>query len=592
MENVVLRGKNGHKICVHNQRKSDCVKCGGSSVCKHGRRKRICKECMGSGICNHKRQRYDCSLCSGIPRSHKKKRLAGESFEEALRRWENNQRWEPNMSRDKERILDAFDFEVSQCLKTFYTNRSLMASQSSVYVFKRDYTQLFDIIELSVRAKETFASPFQRIRSLATQIFSRFPQFMRHIFWQYLLGPEETSKLGLDHAKQPKTNRDGSIRKQPAYMRFTDKHLADVGILFKEGKEFQMVIPNYRMEVQSKEGPHYLNPSWYNSFLHGGPDAGDYVLWKIINNVEAKNNNSIAHVCESLSLQLPLSNKDPHSLVIRVQELSQAGKSLKNIGIIVLPSDANIDYLIHHCGVTFIEDFEQIWRENEGYCSADFAVKDCECSRRVFESFSLRCFRDFSSTELKRVMFCAEWDRYKDENVCPNDHAPDIFSSEVSGRLYDVFDGFKEMRFRGFKLKPTESSRDDRKDDNFVHIRGSFRKLCRTLRIHNVSCNGTALGEVECHTDNVAICDAIPSLEETLLLPMKDVPNDRQWDKNSFSRYQTKIRYNLLGVRHIFHLSVISRAERLSDSKYPVVKKNISKSVVNSQIWYSNYVLS
>ena len=129
----------------------------------------------------------------------------------------------------------------------------------------------------------------------------------------------------------------------------------------------------------------------------------------------------------------------------------------------------------------------------------------------------------------------------------------------------------------------------DENDGGTVHVWGSFRKLCRSLDIQNTSCEGTALVEVECRTNNVAICDAIPSLEETLLLPMKDVPNDQRAAKNSFNRYQTKIQYNMRGARHAFQLVAISRAERLPNSKYPIVKKNMSKSIVNSQVWYSNY---
>ena len=72
-------------------------------------------------------------------------------------------------------------------------------------------------------------------------------------------------------------------------MKFTDKRVADVGILFKEGKELQMIIPNYGVELRLKEHPYCLNQSWYNSFLYGGLTSGDNVLRKIINEVEGKN---------------------------------------------------------------------------------------------------------------------------------------------------------------------------------------------------------------------------------------------------------------------------------------------------------------
>ena len=612
MERKELIGKSGHKICVHNRRKSDCAKCKGSSICIHGRRGRICKECMGIGICEHKRQKYACTLCLGVPRlprSRKRKRLVGESFEDAIIRWENDERWDPAMAQDRERILDAFDFEVSQCLKTFYTNWSFKSFQTPIYVFKRDYTQLFDINELSVRAKETFASPFQRVRSLASQVFSRFPLYMRHIFWQYLLGTEQTSLLSLDGSNINKVKKTavGAITKQ---IKSINKSVADVGILFKEDRKLQMVIPDYNVELKSKYGSSSLARSWHKSFLHGDPSSSGNVLRESIDRIEAKNKYSITYVCESLSLQLPLSNNCPHSLVLQVQRLSNAGKSISNVGIIVVPNDADVNYLIYWCGVLFIDGFKDRWCDDVPQdCHAVLSVEDDECSRRVYDTLTARCVVDYLSNE-KRNEFVNEWGRINDQkyqkmnNCNASDTSLSSSSSsssslsspseededwERSGKLYDVFDGFREMRFVGFRIDSFNYLYADQNHGDRAHIRGSFRKLCRSVDLQDVSFDGAKLSEVECLADRIAICDAIPTLEETLLLPMKDVPSSNRRTNRCCSRYSAKLRYELWGIRHMFQVTAISRSEQLPVSQCPIVKKKMSDSIANSQIWYTNF---
>ena len=55
------------KKCEHNQRKSQCKECKGSSICEHNRRKNECKECKGSRICEHNIQKTSCMICSKLP---------------------------------------------------------------------------------------------------------------------------------------------------------------------------------------------------------------------------------------------------------------------------------------------------------------------------------------------------------------------------------------------------------------------------------------------------------------------------------------------------------------------------------------------
>ena len=140
----------------------------------------------------------------------RKKRLSGESSRTPLNDGKKRIDGSQTFLRT-ENVYWTLDFEISQCLKTFYSNRSIMSFIARTYTFRRDYSQEFDIVDLSIRAKETFASPSQRIRSLASQIFAGFPPYMRHVFWQFLIGPVETTLLGLDRAKQPKLNHDGSM---------------------------------------------------------------------------------------------------------------------------------------------------------------------------------------------------------------------------------------------------------------------------------------------------------------------------------------------------------------------------------------------
>ena len=56
----------GSSICVHNRIKSTCKECGGSSICVHNNFKSRCKECSGSALCIHDRQKSQCKECGGI----------------------------------------------------------------------------------------------------------------------------------------------------------------------------------------------------------------------------------------------------------------------------------------------------------------------------------------------------------------------------------------------------------------------------------------------------------------------------------------------------------------------------------------------
>ena len=526
---------------------------------------------MGSGICEHKRQKYDCSICLGFPRSmtkKRKKRLSGESFEDAVKRWEKENRWEPDISQDRERILDAFDFEISQCLKTFYSNRSIMSFIARTYTFRRDYSQEFDIVDLSIRAKETFASPSQRIRSLASQIFAGFPPYMRHVFWQFLIGPVETTLLGLDRAKQPKLNHDGSMQKDQIRANFANKCYADVGVIFKEGKELQMVIPNYDAELKynssALQSPRssWINASWYNSFLldnndknnntngQGSSTAGKVhadTLPEIIKMIEAKNENSVQYVCESLMLELPISNYEPHSMVIQVQQkiCLKRGEAFKNVGILIVPSDANINYLMHWSGKIYIDNFVDIWDDTSSECSAALCLKNNDCRQRTYS------------------------------------HLKEGVSS----------DGFAEIVFYGKKIGSLKCVIDGEDYRDLVDIKGSFQELCRSIDPEQSSTDLVTPTKVECSSDNMATCDVIPSLEETIFLPMKDITESRRMDKYHTRKYQAQLQFNIRSKEYVFDLSAISRAERLPNSKYPIAKKNMSKALVNNQIWYSRYHL-
>ena len=62
---VVKRNNWGHKICIHDRRKSQCKECGGSEICIHDRQKSQCKECGGASICIHNRIKAKCKECGG-----------------------------------------------------------------------------------------------------------------------------------------------------------------------------------------------------------------------------------------------------------------------------------------------------------------------------------------------------------------------------------------------------------------------------------------------------------------------------------------------------------------------------------------------
>jgi hypothetical protein len=98
MKKVVLRNKNGQRlckhnrtlyyckycngkgICEHNRQRAACKDCGGSQICEHDRRREWCKECGGSAFCKHRRQRLRCKECGGFPV------LAEQMFYNAKRR--------------------------------------------------------------------------------------------------------------------------------------------------------------------------------------------------------------------------------------------------------------------------------------------------------------------------------------------------------------------------------------------------------------------------------------------------------------------------------------------------------------------------
>jgi hypothetical protein len=55
-------------------------------------------------------------------------------------------------------LLTAFDYEVSQIIKTFYT---VPGRGAKIATFKRDYSEFFSLPVLSSRAKGLFSSPTQ-----------------------------------------------------------------------------------------------------------------------------------------------------------------------------------------------------------------------------------------------------------------------------------------------------------------------------------------------------------------------------------------------------------------------------------------------
>ena len=71
--------KDKYEQCVHKNRKSRCVSCGGSETCEHKKVRSICiecKSCKGSRLCEHNKQKQNCTRCGGVSTcQHKKQKL-------------------------------------------------------------------------------------------------------------------------------------------------------------------------------------------------------------------------------------------------------------------------------------------------------------------------------------------------------------------------------------------------------------------------------------------------------------------------------------------------------------------------------------
>ncbi len=56
--------KHTQKLCKHNSRNFNCIKCFGKSICMHKKRKSLCWICKGSLTCFHNKITYTCLICT------------------------------------------------------------------------------------------------------------------------------------------------------------------------------------------------------------------------------------------------------------------------------------------------------------------------------------------------------------------------------------------------------------------------------------------------------------------------------------------------------------------------------------------------
>lgn len=365
----------------------------------------------------------------------------------------------------------------------------------------------------------------------------------------------------------------------------------------------QMLIPLYENELKGKKkivpgaipSHIWLNYEWYRKFLYGeytsntdrqGLVPGTDVLRQAIIAVENKNKN-IGYVCETLGLDLPISNTDPHSLVLFVKRrhkksANDSGSKPKS-GVLIVPNNTDARFLKPWLGLKFIPGYEEENITEHRYLKDSFDLKVtnnyCWPKKIMVEKFKAwmplwhkknlkfkDCVDDAIAVQ-KKAEYHAHSMIMAEKKTVDKEHLQAVKS------MHDTYDGFQQVIFRTdlCDIPPDISSFPQ------LPIRGSHKALITSMHVERDMIDDSNIDNlttnVICAEKSIAICDVIPTLEETIYVPAKDTQmrssnpiHALDDDNENFSsKYEVEIDYrssNNESDAHSMSVKAICRCER------------------------------
>ena len=157
---------------------------------------------------------------------------------------------------------------------------------------------------------------------------------------------------------------------------------------------------------------------------------------------------------------------------------------------------------------------------------------------------------------------------------------------DVLTAMYNVFNGFQSV---SFELSPADAAVTNHLE--LVPVVGSFEKFVKQMhcRLAQTSRSYVLDTKMLCLNSRIAaVCDAIPTLEETIHKPAIEIDANELCGEYSYRKtavykhqYEAIMRWDDFPTEVI--LSVIGRRPRIPDEAYPKSKKYVKRNV--KQFW-------
>jgi hypothetical protein len=229
----------------------------------------------------------------------------------------------------KEKLLLAFKFEISQVLKSYFTEDS--SQRKLVHKFQRDYTEYLNKDDLSIYAQKKFGSPKQK-RHLS--ILSILMNELKTVI------PDVTANIITDFLFRKTRN--------------------DVGILKFFNGSLQIKIPKFEdMKIPTIEDMHsFLSDDTPWDFQRASEEYLRKDLLPAIIATEIRVDKYT--VCTILSLPQTVNKLEPHGLVlsIRKQDGSKDYPQWSNFGTIAVPIDESVCEIESH-----VTSLYELWKK-------------------------------------------------------------------------------------------------------------------------------------------------------------------------------------------------------------------------------------
>jgi hypothetical protein len=226
----------------------------------------------------------------------------------------------------KEDLLRAFEFEVSQALKSYFNDRF---GRRQAYHFQRDYTDYIDKIDLQMFSQKIFGTPRQKLKVAIYNILVNELKVILHIV---------AADVIVEFLFKPTT--------------------WDVGILEKYGGGLRMKFPKWN-------GNEKIDMEY--SLIASGPPVkilqakADFIYKDTISAIiSTESRISKNDVCVTLSLPPPVNESQPHGLVIfvKMKDEREDNKHWSNLGTIVVPDNDSVCRIEYH-----VQSLYELWKK-------------------------------------------------------------------------------------------------------------------------------------------------------------------------------------------------------------------------------------